>query len=108
MQSENGRRAARGSFLRRRDRETGLASRLSLKEINQVYTKFNNRCYNCGTSSRLEIDHHKPLSSGYGLTLDNAVILCRACNASKKDKLPEEFYTEQQIATLATILHDDG
>jgi 5-methylcytosine-specific restriction endonuclease McrA len=84
--------------IRKKSARTRRAKKLKL---NETYTtqdeqitlkKFKNKCAKCGTNRKLEIDHHRPLSKGNPLTLSNAVVLCRACNASKSDKDPEEFY----------------
>ena len=61
-----------------------------------VFERDGYRCVQCGMSNdqhlerwnqRLHIDHIKPLSKGYALTRDNAQLLCRKCNSSKKDKI---------------------
>jgi len=63
-------------------------------------TEFNNRCFNCGSIENLHIDHHRPLSKGNSLTLQNAVILCRSCNSSKRAKDPEDFYGTKKCDLL--------
>ena len=70
------------------------------------YTKelFNYKCFNCYTVHHLCVDHHNPLSKGYPLTRTNAVILCRSCNSSKGSKMPQEFYTREDIIELTQIL----
>jgi len=72
-----------------------------------VITKwlFGHKCFNCGSEKRLEIDHHYPLSEGHGLSIKNAVLLCKSCNASKGSKMPKEFYSEQQLQELDHLLH---
>jgi 5-methylcytosine-specific restriction endonuclease McrA len=76
--------------------------RRALKQsVNESYTKddeqytldlFNRSCAYCGTSEKLCIDHHKPLSKGHALSRTNAVVLCNSCNCQKNNKMPEEFY----------------
>lgn len=48
-------------------------------------------CVVCGKRGKLEVDHVKPASKGYGLRPGNAVMLCRQCNTKKSDKLPEDL-----------------
>ena len=83
------------------------------QEIKENYTKddeeftrtlFNNECFNCGCKENLVIDHHKPLSKGFPLTRDNAVVLCKSCNSSKGTKSPEEFYLFPNLNLLNSIL----
>ena len=65
-----------------------------------TYEEFNNQCFNCKSIEKLCIDHHRPLSKGHALALDNAVILCKSCNSSKRAKDPEEFYGTKQCKQL--------
>lgn len=83
------------------------------KNLHETYTKldieytmmlFNNMCANCNSSENLEIDHHIPLSSGHILSRNNAVVLCRSCNAQKHNKLPQEFYTEEKLKHIENLL----
>lgn len=94
----------RVSNKRRRDMKRGLDTRLTSCDINDIYTRFDHKCFNCGAIERLEIDHHRPLSLGYGLTPKNAVLLCGACNVRKSNRLPEEFYTQEQVSRLAQLM----
>jgi len=75
----------------------------TLEDAAKVSNEFHNQCFNCGSRERLEIDHHYPLSRGHKLTLDNAVLLCKSCNCSKGNKMPEEFYTQEQLAILNNV-----
>lgn len=43
-------------------------------------------CVACGATERLEIDHIQPLSKGGRHDEVNMQVLCRTCNAKKKDK----------------------
>lgn len=86
---------------RRRELKLALDLLLTKEDIKLIHKYFNHQCFNCGSKNRLEIDHHYPLSKGYGLTLENAVLLCKSCNASKHDKMPEEFYTPEKLMELA-------
>jgi len=69
-----------------------------------IKSRFDNQCFNCGSTEHLNIDHHYPLSKGFALTINNAVLLCKSCNCSKGPKLPEDFYTSEQINELNNIL----
>jgi 5-methylcytosine-specific restriction endonuclease McrA len=48
--------------------------------------------------------HEKPLASGFGLSRDNAVLLCRMCNAQKGKKMPDEFYSKRELDRLKFFL----
>lgn len=63
-------------------------------KTDEEYTRslFNNQCAKCNSKENLYIDHHYPLSKGYPLTRQNAVLLCQSCNCSKQEKHPTEFY----------------
>jgi hypothetical protein len=65
-----------------------------------IYDKFSNRCFKCGSRKNLTIDHHMPLSMGYGLEEKNAVVLCKKCNNKKSNRLPQYFYKEKELYEL--------
>ena len=82
-------------------------------KIKQVYSKqdelktrtaFNNLCFKCQSALKTSIDHHFPLSKGFALSLSNAVLLCKSCNSSKGNKLPDQFYSKEELATINKIL----
>lgn len=102
--AENGRRWRRAN----RDRSNSYARKRwdAEKNINLPYTVkdeqitrcvFNNMCAKCGGTNKLCIDHHLPLSRGYGLSIKNAVLLCNSCNSKKYVKLPNKFYTKREL-----------
>ena len=88
----------------RRERAYNFDYYLTNEDIKIIYSRFEYQCFNCGNINNLEIDHHYPLSRGYGLILSNTVLLCRSCNASKHNKMPENFYTPKQLEKLNAIL----
>lgn len=107
------RRIARYSLNKEKDIEHARRRRAKLKGVNERYTEsmkkatlkaFNNKCFNCGNKKQLQVDHHKPLSAGYKLTLKNAVILCKSCNCRKHNKMPKQFYNKEQLIKLNKIL----
>lgn len=99
-----GRLVSRQIDRRKRERKMMLDCQFTHEHVQLVCERFQNRCFNCGQSERLEIDHHYPLSKGFGLSLKNAVLLCKLCNASKHDKMPEDFYTLEQLNQLQQLL----
>lgn len=70
----------------------------------RVKAQFGGKCFNCGSTRRLHIDHHFPLSLGYPLEFGNACLLCFHCNCSKGTKLPSDFYTPEQLVILTQML----
>jgi 5-methylcytosine-specific restriction endonuclease McrA len=99
---ELGRRKAR----RRRERLAGFGHQFASGMEKIILTCFDGKCFNCGGTDRLCIDHHNPLSKGNALNIDNAVLLCIHCNSSKGDKLPGEFYAAGKIAEINEILKE--
>jgi len=59
--------------------------------------KQNYKCYSCGnhldfnSKNKVHLDHHIPLSKGGTHTLGNVVYLCKHCNVTKHNKMPETF-----------------
>ena len=70
-----------------------------------IFERFEYKCFNCGSKKDLTLDHHYPLAKGYGLkTTDgnyNVVLLCSKCNKKKSNKMPEDFYTTNQLQILS-------
>jgi len=95
---------------KREDNRKRKAKKLAINEDyryeDETYTKrlFKHKCFRCESTQSLHIDHHYPLSAGYSLSRENAVLLCNSCNSTKGAKMPEEFYTEEQLNTLNTML----
>lgn len=55
-----------------------------------VFERDNFTCRKCGSRQHLETDHIHPESKGGPTTFDNLQTLCRHCNRSKHDHLPQE------------------
>jgi hypothetical protein len=89
---------------RRRESKLKLDIQFTHEDVKRVYEYFNYQCFNCDSLSDLCIDHHRPLSKGHGLSLDNAVLLCRRCNTSKYNKMPEEFYDQNKLKIIECYL----
>lgn len=90
----------RSISMMRRQRKNNVFESFSRNLVMQTYSKFNYQCFNCSSTQHLTIDHHYPLSKGFALTINNAVLLCRSCNSSKHNKLPETFYSPEQLTDL--------
>ena len=103
-QSPKGKATRRGHQLKYRERAYNLDGGYSSDDEQRTRVLFNHRCFKCSISDRLEIDHNLPLSAGFGLTRDNAVLLCRSCNTSKGTRLPHEFYSSKQLQALECLL----
>jgi len=74
----------------------------------RLYDLFENRCFKCGGTSRLQIDHHISILLGGHLVPGNLVVLCSFCNGKKKDLSPENFYTSQELESLKSILGQES
>lgn len=48
-------------------------------------------CRNCGSTTKLQVDHIHPESRGGETVLENLQILCKSCNLKKGTKLPNEW-----------------
>jgi hypothetical protein len=63
----------------------------SRRSYEEVMARSSSVCSYCGGNEKLEIDHKTPLSRGGDNSIENLVAACRACNASKGAKTPEEW-----------------
>ena len=76
----------RRSNLRRRA-EGGIT-----EEVRQfILDSYSSKCVYCGEEGKMEIDHIIPVSKGGTNHIDNLAPACRSCNASKNDRLLEEW-----------------
>jgi len=89
---------------RRRALERGLGEKITKQEIAVTFQVFEYKCFNCGTTEKLSVDHFNPLSRGYVLSLNNAIILCVTCNTSKLVKSPEDFFTPLQFKRAQILM----
>jgi hypothetical protein len=53
----------------------------------EVWARDGGRCVGCGVSDYLEFDHIIPHARGGANTVNNVQLLCRRCNAEKKDRI---------------------
>ncbi|MCR9205156.1 MAG: HNH endonuclease [Halobacteriovoraceae bacterium] len=74
----------------------------------ELLEEFNHQCFGCKRAIKVECDHFfLPKSKGgnlmmlhrEGYWICNTILLCRACNSRKEDKLPQEFFSKEQIQT---------
>jgi 5-methylcytosine-specific restriction endonuclease McrA len=89
---------------RRRDKVRGVVNCYGTNETAMTKTLFDGRCFICSSGHNLTIDHHYPLDKGFGLSLNNAVLLCRTCNNHKYNRMPDKFYTIEQMNRLEYML----
>jgi len=95
---------SRVSRVKRRGKKHGVIETFAVMDFEQVFTRFENKCFNCGTVDRdLQVDHHVPQHLGMPLTHSNAVILCDICNGTKGIQPPHEFYSVEQLRTLEVL-----
>lgn len=94
---------------RRTADKAALFRRFELPVIADAYRRklwalFDNRCFRCGSSTALHLDHHIPQYLGGRLIPGNVVILCACCNAAKLDRHPSDFYSAEQLQTVEPLL----
>lgn len=101
---ENNPEKCRAKNRRRRARKQQLNEYFDIEMETFVLDAFNHQCFNCGSIEDLCIDHFKPLSKGYKLTVANALVLCKSCNSSKKDKMPRDFFGVGKAKLIKQLL----
>lgn len=88
-QTEKGQLARQVNMRRRRAREAQSVSDLTMEQWIGALQYFNGHCAYCGRKAdKLHIEHFIPTAHGGGLTVDNIVPACPACNMNKKDTYP--------------------
>jgi len=67
---------------------------LRASEIIAAMSQSDGKCVACGATEELQVDHIMPVSRGGTNDIENLQMLCRSCNASKRDKTMEEWQGE--------------
>ncbi len=62
------------------------------KELKAIYAS---KCFYCGATESIEMDHVIPISRGGRHSIGNLVPACKTCNLSKRDKLLIEWKAER-------------
>ena len=93
---------------KRRDKKLAISEHYTTQDEQITLQEFNHQCFNCGSTDRLEIDHHLCLNNDNALTLENAVVLCKSCNCSKGQKDPKNFYNKAKLKKLEDKLTKIG
>lgn len=71
-----------------------------------VFERFNGRCFKCNKvfdhEGEMHLDHTRPLALLWPLD-KYATALCAQHNSEKRDRLPRDYYSEDEIGRLAVI-----
>ena len=71
-----------------------------------IFLRDQNRCMYCGSrKAELELEHIIPRSKGGRSIWENLVAACRACNARKADRTPEEAQMKLIHRPLPPTVH---
>lgn len=89
---------------RRRTLKRSLISTFTLKQWQQCLTHFNHQCAYCGHNDKLEQDHFIPVSKGGHYTANNIIPACRSCNASKNNKIMQDWFIWREEYSLERMV----
>jgi len=70
--------------------ESGPKKNPSKRFKERIFALYNRKCFNCGTTKDLHIDHILPRSHGGDAAFRNLQPLCSRCGGEKGDSLPEQ------------------
>lgn len=93
---------------RKQRRDTIKAATIQI-EASDIFERDGWRCYLCGVEldpascgsnapDEATIDHKLPISRGGRHTLENVATCCRACNAIKRERTPDELDMKKFLA----------
>jgi len=77
--------------------------------IEEIFNKFDSCCFKCSKPINIkerksyQIDHFMPACGYWPLTQENATLLCKDCNQSKKDHHPSAFYSKEKFELLKNM-----
>ena len=75
----------------------------------EIYKRFDYRCFKCGKDLRKvsakehPLDHTLPAVLLWPLTTENATLLCREHNGEKSGKWPSAYYSDNELKALAVL-----
>ncbi len=75
----------------------------------EIYKRFNYRCFKCEkdlrkvTAKERPLDHTLPVVFLWPLTTENATLLCREHNSEKSGKWPSAYYSDNELRQLAVL-----
>ena len=91
----------------RKHRIKSLKYTLTKSQWECTLKNFNHQCAYCGSTESLEQEHVIPVSRGGHYTPDNIIPACRSCNASKNNKIMQDWFTQHEnysVERMANIL----
>ena len=82
------------AFVARKTRVAHGKSRyVAVNVRNEVKTRDQGQCRNCGSTYAIQIDHIKPYSHGGKTVTSNLQLLCRNCNQRKSNKRENAMFS---------------
>lgn len=97
------------SSVRRRIADILVADENEKIDIKELFKRFDNKCFKTKKTLDIKkrntwaIDHILPSKYLYPLTISNAALLSKEANENKRDQLPSQFYTNNELIELARI-----
>lgn len=89
---------------KRRALKSLVSEHFTAADEKYILDLFHHRCFICGSTDDITIDHVYPLSAGFALTRQNACVLCKYHNCVKSNKMPEDFYSTKILKILLKML----
>ena len=72
----------------------------------EIFDRFGGECFKCKKKftkrSEMNMDHTRPLALLWPLD-ETATALCKNCNSSKRDRFPNDFYSDDELKKLSDL-----
>lgn len=78
--------------------------KLSLPEWQMILDAFENACAYCFSPENITVDHFIPVDLGGQTAFGNIVPACKRCNSSKRNLLPKDWCSNEQLRRVLDIL----
>lgn len=98
--TEKGAAVQRAAQRKRRAKKKAVSENYTKADEQVTYDLFGQKCFRCGATDQLCIDHFLCLEAGHALTIMNAIPLCVPCNSSKGTKDPADYFTEAEMIII--------
>lgn len=110
LQTETGRNSRSATMRKVYEKRRGCYVKFDLRDEKNVYDACSGKCVYCKTPVEfpiVEFDHFIPVKLGGKTEVSNMLPACKACNRSKRDKMPKDWIFKKFGQILGEQIYND-